>query len=355
MNGVRCVLAIGLSLLLHDGSRAGQIEGIVLNASEHDTPSPHTDVVLRVRIDGQFVPVAQTVTDAEGRFTLTGLPSGKENLYLPGANRAGVHYPGRRIRLTASAPRADVTLSVCDAVTDPNPLVIRRHRVLIRSQTGVLRVTESITVDNPTRRTYVGPTQREGEPPTTLRLAIPSDFKRVTFHEEFFGRQFTLRDGQLVTSIPWTPGERELEFTYTLGQERSRRAWQRPLDLPCDLVQVRVEHDPPEDVSCNLPSAPASEEGDVAFQSTAERLAAGHVIRVQLGRLPIAWVDRAKWGALVLLVGMIGTTYVLIIRRPARAAVPADEAPRPDRRPSSPQSRKGRSRRVRHRQVTGGR
>ena len=44
----------------------------------------------------------------------------------------------------------------------------------------------------------------------------PADFQKVTFHEEFFGRAFAMRDGKLVTSIPWEPGQRVLAFTYFL-------------------------------------------------------------------------------------------------------------------------------------------
>lgn len=57
-----------------------------------------------------------------------------------------------------------------------------------------------------TFRTYVGRPAHEGGRTATLRLSIPSDFHRTTFHKEFYGRQFTLIDGRLVTDIPWAPG-----------------------------------------------------------------------------------------------------------------------------------------------------
>ncbi len=108
----------------------GTIHGTVVNASQGGTPEPNSEVILRVRQDGQFVPLAQTNTDHAGHFEFTGLPVGPEYLFLPGANRTGIHYPGARLQLTAARPSAATTIEVCESIQHPNPLVIRRHEVV---------------------------------------------------------------------------------------------------------------------------------------------------------------------------------------------------------------------------------
>jgi hypothetical protein len=184
-------------------SGEGSIGGIVLNGSDGRSPVAGAEVVLRVNVDGQFMTAAETVTGADGRFDFAPLPLRSDLEYLPGANRGGIHYPGERIRLGPGRPRASVELVVYDTVAEPSPLVARRHEILVRPAPGALEVTETILVDNPTARSYVGRPASEGGEPVTLELAIPSDFERVTFDREFFGRRFTARP-----AVPQPPVER---------------------------------------------------------------------------------------------------------------------------------------------------
>ena len=167
------------------------IEGVVVRAADH-TPVPRAEVVLRAKVDGQLLPVAETTADAQGRFRFAQLPADGATVYLPGANRGGIHYPGPSVRLSSLRRRAEVTLAVHDAVTFPNPLVVRRHTITLCPEPGVLRVTESMLIDNPSAACYVGQAAGEDVEPVTLQLAIPADFAQVTFASEFFGRRFSL-------------------------------------------------------------------------------------------------------------------------------------------------------------------
>jgi hypothetical protein len=320
----------------------GQIRGIVVNASDGNRAAGGAEVVLRVKRYGQFLPAAQTTADPRGRFVFGDLLLGEQYEYLPGANHQGVHYPGPRIKLTAERPHAEVELAVRDSVTQPSPLVIRRHEIILQPEPGALRVTESMLVVNPSSKSYVGRPAHEGRQPVTLRLAVPSDFQRLTFHQEFFGRRFSMVDGKLVTSIPWTPGGRELKFTYVLRNSAAHRVWERPLDLPCSRVCVCVRTTRPQQVRSNLPPGPIQRSGElstVRFESDERTLPAGHVIRIELGELPVPWTVYGRWLALLVLVTLIaGASLVMIGRRrgsnrpstkaasPARPSSPADSA-----------------------------
>jgi len=301
----------------------GTLAGVVLNVSRQRIPAGRAEVVLRVALGGQFVPFRETTADAQGRFLFEHLPLGKEYLYLPGANCDGIHYPGPRIQLTAEHPHTQVELTVCDAVTQPSPLVIRRQEIVIHPEPGALRVTESILVDNPTATCYVGQAADEAAAPVTLRLAIPANFERTTFDEEFFGRRFSLVDGKLVTSVPWLPGQRELKFTYVLPNQQRCAVWQRPLDLPCAHVRVAVDTASAQEISCNLPRAAEENSAAVVFASAGQTLPAGHVLHVALGHPPVPLMAYARWLAALILGGLIaGTSLVMFRRRPARKGPP---------------------------------
>lgn len=309
------MLATCLALFGQLPADAGAIEGTVSIASENGAPAAGAEVALRVALDGQFVPLAESTTDGQGRFRFAPLPVGPEYLYLPGANRHGVHYPGARVRLTPGHRTVHVNLKVCDAVAGPNPLIARRHEIVIRPAPGALKVTETIEIDNPTARSFVGRADGDGDEPVTLELRIPSDFERTTFEKEFFGRRFSLVDRKLVTSIPWQPGRRELKFTYVLRNEQAHRAWERPLDLPCSHVRVCVDTDQPDEVACSLASQQGDGTGQVVFESTGRTLPAGHVIRVDLGRLPVPWMAYGRWLAVAALVSLVGGTGVMALMR----------------------------------------
>lgn len=299
---------IGLLLpgmVLADGQ--GSIAGVVQNATRHDAPAPEAEVVLRVQMDGPFVPVATTFADAEGRFRFADLPLEEDWVYLPGANWAGVHYPGPRLRLSSVQPDARIALHVFEAASDPNPLVIRLYEITLDPQPAYVQVTECMLLENPAAVTYVGQLPHPNAKPVTLRLNVPTDFERVTFHKAFFGKRFYLIKEQLVTDLPWPPGKKELKFQYSLPRMGNELSWKRTIDLPCDELRLRVRVAHGIDVACNLPKVaaegalPSRSEGDSFFQYAGSDLSKGHLLQITLSRLPWSWMVYARWSAVLLL------------------------------------------------------
>lgn len=329
MTAAGFVISVAFALAGQPEPDMGTISGFVINESQGGAPCGNAGVVLRCQIEGQFIPVAETIADGNGQFRFPDLPIGEDYLYLPGANRDDVHYPGPRVQLTSARPEVTVKLQVHDSVTEPSPLVLERYDIAIQPGPGVLKVTESMLVSNPTQRTYVGQAEGDEAEPTTLRLAIPADFDRTTFRQEFFGRRFSVEDDRLVTSVPWTPGERELQFTYTLRNEKTNHLWQRPLDLPCNLVRVHVDHDRPEEITCNLVAVSEANAKQLTFESQQKGLPAGYVIRVQLGDLPQPWMASARWVALSILVGLVAVASGIAVLKQRKIRASTEPALRP--------------------------
>ena len=162
-----------------------------MNASQGNSPVAQAEVILQVQLEGEFAPVEKTQTDALGRFHFDNLPVGPEALYLPGATRDEIFYPGRRIELSSTRRTAYLTVPVHDTVRQPNPLVIRQHEVVLRTEPGVLQVVEAMLIDNPGNTTYIGNGAPDASMVSTFRLGIPSDFTRLD-----------LREGVLRATIP---------------------------------------------------------------------------------------------------------------------------------------------------------
>jgi len=297
----------------------GYLGGVVVRASDGQAV-PEAEVVLSIRRDNEFIPAAKTVADEDGKFIFNELPIAPNIVYKLGANWGGIHYPGAVTRLTPSRSTVGVKLTVNEAVSEPNLLVARRHEMTLRPKPGILEVSEVIVIDNPTVDCYVGKPSKEGGEPETLCLNIPADFEQITFDEEFYGRRFSLTDGRLVTDLPWTPGKRELRFTYVVRAEQPLLVWSRPLDVPCDDVSVRIVTDKPEDVLCSLGDDRSEEPGEVVYEHSGTELAAGHEIRVDLGRLSVSPLAYGKWAALSLLAVLVISGTVWKRRRHSQAA-----------------------------------
>jgi hypothetical protein len=299
----------------------GTIQGIVVNGSRSGVPIANAEVHLRANVDGVFEPVGTTNTDPFGRFSFQGLPVGSRIIYLPGANHQGVHYPGQRIRVDSANKVANMKIVAYDAVHSSTPLTAKRHSIRVEKGAGLLKVTESILISNPSHTTYVGESQSDTTP-ITLRLSVPPNFDRVTFDSEFYGRRFRILEHQLVTDMPWPPGDRELKFTYRVPIEQSGGLFRRRLDLPSTILCVLVQpHD--EQLSCNL-SRSALVDGHMVFTGNDDQFPIGYTIQLQIGNLPIPWMLYGRWAALATVVSLVFGTFFAMRRRSMRAEDPGE-------------------------------
>jgi len=287
----------------------GIIQGVVVDGSYRGEPLDNVKVILRAGTHGGLFPVAETKTDQDGKFVFEDVPLDPTIVYLPGANREKIHYPGGRVRLDENHRIANLTIVAFDAVTAPNPLVAKRHTIDILVEEKALKITEAILLSNGTRTTYVGQSMGKG-PPVTFWLSIPKDFDRATFDKEFFGRRFIVVDHRPVTDIPWLPGEQEVRFTYHVPLTESACQFRRPLDVPSSHIRVCVQGASAEQVTCNLPPAKTAD-NEVAFASAEQRLPASFTLELDIGALPFPWMQYARWGALLVLIALVVVTVAM--------------------------------------------
>lgn len=310
----------------------GTIQGVVVNGSHGNEPIVDAEVLLRAGQDGVLEPVATTKTDTHGKFIFEQVPFDPTVVFLPGTDRDGVHYPGKRLQLNQARPNAQVTIRAFDAVKSPSPLQALRHDFEVAVEPQVMVISETMLVANRSGNTYVGESIGS-EPPVTLRLSVPANFDRVTFGSEFYGRRFRIVDHQLVTDIPWPPGERELKFTYRIPLESSGGLFRRPLDVPCSKVSLRVRGADAKKVSCNLPLAQQAG-NETVFESVNKQRRAGYTLELQIGKLPLRWALYARWSALTVLGILIFGTVALSRFHNRRSLEPREGALQGSRRSS---------------------
>lgn len=294
------LLGVGAGLAQAEGMR---LEGYAVNGSRNGAPLAGAEVILRAGEAGSLQIVAKSSTDRNGHFVFDNLLAMPGLIFVPGVNHDGIHYPGPRTRLPSSAVR----VTAFDAVAAPSPLVVELHEIDLHIEKGVLQVTESLWVNNPSLTTYVGGAGA-GTSPVTLALSIPDGFERVTFDTEFNGRRFKLRDNQLVTDIAWTPGKREVKFTYHLPIDEGKRVLEWSVNLPCARCRLCVRGEDADRFECNLPRLQGTDHTTVVFESAERTVAGEHVIYLKLGKLPTPWIVYLRWSALLILVALILAT-----------------------------------------------
>jgi hypothetical protein len=147
-----------------------------------------------------------------------------------------------------------------------------------------------------------------------LRLSVPTNFDRITFGSEFYGRRFRIVDHQPVTDIPWPAGERELKFGYRIPISQTGGVFRRPLDMPCRNLTLRVRGKNADEISCNLDLA-KQERNELVFASGDKALRAGHIIELRIGTLPFSWTEYTRWGSLIALAALSLATAVILRRR----------------------------------------
>jgi hypothetical protein len=296
-----------------DHNQVCNLEGTVRDGTHGGIPVAGAEVILHGELDGEKLALGKTVSDSQGHFVFYDLPDKPGLVFVPGANHGGVHYPGPRLRFLDVAAQSPVDLTVFDAVQSPSPLIAERYDLEMVVKSGVVEITETILVDNPTKTTFVG--QHNGMFATTLSLSIPDGFERVTFADEFHGRRFKIIDGHVVTDIPWTPGKRQLKYSYKLPIEESSGTVQRELGLPCKQIRVRIEGMNDKGVECNLPVGPILDGESQQFESSAPILDAGFRLQLRFHGAPIRRISHARWYAVLLLVGLVAATIWITKRQ----------------------------------------
>ncbi len=175
-----------------------------------------------------------TRTGQDGAFLLTGLLP--DATYRLAATYRGVAFP-HAVDVPAGQPvatDAGVTLAVFEP--DPEvPLDVRTAHIALAPvpEDAVVRVAEVWVVRNQTSRAWVYSPGR-----FALRLELP--LGSIFLGAEAGGRGLPCRDGTVVDSMPFLPGERQTTITYLLPYDSPDLAIERRLPWPTAEMRLMV-------------------------------------------------------------------------------------------------------------------
>jgi len=255
-----------------------------------------------------------TTTDAQGRFTFTGLPVGGPRVFLVQVEYGGVPYTDRVV-LSAAAPVRDVPVSVFVASTDRTAVqgtVVFAALELIHD---ALRVSVIEQLNNATDQA-VAVTDKD---PLVFPLPLVSPAPRAAAPVEFVGgwRDPRLKNNTITDTIPGLPGITQV--AYAFGVEARAPTATLRWEFPYGATDVELLADPSLRVSGPDLRADGivTERGRRYSRWSGGAVPSGGSVSVRIEGLPTffdRWPEMAAGGlALVLACGL----FVALHRGPA--------------------------------------
>ncbi len=207
----------------------GQIVGRVIDrtAPVHALPG---QVVRLAIIERGASSERRAVTDAQGRFSFTGLPVGGIRVFLAGTEYGGVGYESDRIVLTPSAPARSVVLLAYEPARSRSAAQVPLVFGVVEVARGGVRVSVIQRFQNPTDRTVVATAR------APLVFPLPGGAEAVSFTGGW--RDPRVVDGRIEDAIPILPGA--LQVAYAFGLEARGRTLTVPWRFPDGAGDVEI-------------------------------------------------------------------------------------------------------------------
>ncbi len=306
---------------------AGRITGRVVQRTPGGASPAGAEVVLHVFRAQAHTQDRPSQASAEGAFAFDGLETGGDYAYQVTAGFAGTAYASDLLRFAPGETEQRVEVAVFET-TDQDPgLRVRRATVLLAapdSATRTIQAVELATLENPGDRTYLPSATGPAGPMGLLRFPLPPQAGDLRPGPGLDEAEIAQVDRGFATSLPVSPGTREVLFSYRFPYRPGRLVLTRSVPYPTDELRLLL---PPAGPTLESPDFQAGEPLQLSGQTyrvyIARDLAAGAQVELTLGSLPGRWpfnlplddVPVPVWGALGVTVGaLLAAGYALRAR-----------------------------------------
>ncbi|MFC2031014.1 hypothetical protein ACFLWA_09830 [Chloroflexota bacterium] len=242
-------ILLGLLLLLlspmASAQSGGTVEGQVVNRTTDAPPVEAGVPVALMVVQGEAETiVAETLTDASGRYRFEGMDTDPGVSYWPEATYAGVTYSvAEPLRYDGGETVLEATLNVFETTDDDSTIRLNSVHLIAESFGEVLRISEIHLFGNGGDRTYVG-VAGPGDPAvnTSLYIPLPEQAVGLAFQQGTDSDRFLEVEGGLQDTEPVPPGgESSLAFfSYHLMVPGDEVPLERDFAYPVDTLSMLV-------------------------------------------------------------------------------------------------------------------
>ncbi|HJT55170.1 MAG TPA: carboxypeptidase-like regulatory domain-containing protein, partial [Ktedonobacteraceae bacterium] len=194
----------------------GRISGRLLDGTKKNAPVAGQSVTLQMAQGNNSSDLTKVTTDAQGRYSFSGLNTDKTINYAIYTLYQGAQYVTDLIDLS-NKPTQQINLTVYDATTSISNIAVVQASALVGkpdAQNGLLTISESFFFENLGATTYVGSLQATGSKPNALRFSLPPGARKLSLSDGFNGYSAIQVDPGFATDAAIPPGTSQFAFSF---------------------------------------------------------------------------------------------------------------------------------------------
>lgn len=203
--------------------------------------------------NGEQFGTLEALLDDQATATLEGIPLKEGIRPLISVEFAGVTYQQAGPLMNRANPNASVDVQVFGVTEQAPSWRVASRQIMLTPDEGKLIVSESVIIDNPANRTWLGGNIASNGKQTTIELGLPAGAQDIILVAGFHDWCCTtFENAILAVQMPLMPGKKQHRFSYTLAMDEGR------VDLPFAAIA------PTDELSIFVP--------DKAFQITPQKM-----------------------------------------------------------------------------------
>ncbi len=284
------------------------------------------------------VKTINTSLDEFGVVVIEDLPISQGVTPVVRIKHAGVTYQEAGTLMGPAQPIQKIEVTVYEVTDTPPPWSVAIRQVMLTRAPEGLKVTEVVVNENPTKETWLGTPQDQGDPVTT-GVSIPETAEQLTLGTGFHDWCCTTLDGgELVNHLPLMPHITEMNFSYIVPSEEGSASLRFAAPAGVSQMVVIVPDDVVVDDFSGIELGGRSKIADTMVRYyTADKLEAGQAVTLTVSNLssvspvapaaekpdrpPVPDQKTAGFGSMVMSVGgglfmLAAVIVVFIVARP---------------------------------------
>ncbi len=297
------------------------LDGRVTNGTPGEAAPSGLEVSLTIFDGEDLLQQLSTITDDEGAFRFSDVPSG------PGLRYAvGIEYLGALYQADAD-PNGETPLemTVYETTTEAAGIAILDDTLMVtpdEEEQGVLLVREVARIRNSQLLTFIPSFQQETEAGMTLlRFSLPFGYRDLTIRSDLIGGQVIPVDRGVGITAAVPPGVHAMVFTYALPYEGTNLVYEPSFPFGVQALRVLMREDAGTAVGSDLEQLESITVGGQTFRVfQVSNLAPGERITLGFSDLPREpWTQRVwdaisgRWEVSLVIPGLAGLLLLALL------------------------------------------
>jgi len=213
----------------------------VVNATAGGTSIAGDRVVVGIYEHMNPRETLEAAADEQGNAVFPDIATGPRTVALPRARHGDMMFGGSPVLLSGGGPHVSASVRVHDVSTDRSPLVVGTHHIFVKIHGTRVRVTEDMSLKNPTDRAISSDLYDEQGRPVVVAVELPAGYHGLRTSGYLEEGEVVATDDGFYDTMAMPPGEYQLTFAYDLDINGPAVSIRRPVHHPTANLIVLAE------------------------------------------------------------------------------------------------------------------